>query len=49
MRPAERTVSREDATNIFCTVCGAVSASSVVNHTEPVHAPAAPNATDAAI
>ena len=49
MRPAERTVSRDVAASIFCTVCGAVSASSVVSHTDPVHAPAAPIATAAAI
>ena len=42
-------MSREVAASIFCTVCGAVSASSVVSHTEPVHAPAAPIATAAAI
>ena len=42
-------MSREDAASIFCLVCGAVSASSVVSHTDPVHAPAAPIATHAAI
>ena len=49
VRPAERTVSRDVAASIFCTVCGAVSASSVVSHTDPVHAPSAPIATAAAI
>ena len=49
VRPAERTVSRDVAAKNFCTVCGAVSASSVVSHTEPVHAPSAPIATAAAI
>ena len=38
VRPADRTVSREVAVSIFCLVCGAVSASSVVSQTEPVHA-----------
>ena len=42
-------MSRDVAASIFCTVCGAVSASSVVSHTEPVHAPSAPIATAAAI
>ena len=42
-------VSRDVAARNFCTVCGAVSASSVVNHTDPVHAPSAPIATAAAI
>ena len=45
VRPADRMVSRDVAASIFCTVCGAVSASSVVSHTEPVHAPSAPIAT----
>ena len=49
VRPAERIVSREDAASIFCLVYGAVSASSVVSHTDPVQAPAAPSATEAAI
>ncbi len=49
MRPAERTVSRDVAASIFSLVCGAVSASSVVSHTDPVHAPAAPIATMPAI
>ena len=49
VRPAERIVSRDEAATIFNLVCGAVSASSVVNHTDPVHAPAAPSATEAAI
>ena len=49
VRPAERMVSRDEAATILSLVCGAVSASSVVSHTDPVHAPAAPSATDAAI
>src|SRR3954471_16226078 len=49
VRPAERTVSREVAASIFCTVYGAVSASSVVSQTDPVQAPAAPRAIAAAI
>ena len=49
VRPADRMVSREPAARNFCTVYGAVSASSVVSHTDPVQAPAAPIATQAAI
>src|SRR5260370_257750 len=49
VRPAERMVSRDVAARNFCPVSGAVSASSVVSHTDPVHAPSAPKAPDAAI
>src|SRR4051794_2633448 len=49
VRPFDRTVSADVALSNFSTVWGAVSASGVVNHTDPVHAPAAPSATAAAI
>ncbi len=49
MRLRDLTVSREVAAIIFCLVYGAVSASSVVSQTEPVHAPSAPSAIAAAI
>jgi len=49
VRDFERIVSLAVAASIFSFTTGLVSASGVVNHTEPVHAPAAPIATAAAI
>ena len=49
VRPRDRTVSLAVAPSIFSFVAGAVSASSVVSHTLPVHTPAAPSAIMAAI
>src|SRR5215831_14139152 len=49
VRERERTVWRELAASIFSFTIGLVSASIVVSHTDPVHAPAAPIAMHAAI
>ena len=40
---------RDDAASIFSFTAGAVSASAVVSHTDPVHTPSAPIAMQAAI
>lgn len=45
----DRTVSLDVADNIFSLTTGVVSASEVVSHTEPHHAPDAPMAIDPAI
>jgi hypothetical protein len=49
VRLLERTASREDAAIIFSRKISLVSDSTVASHTEPVHAPAAPIAMQAAI
>ncbi len=49
VRPFERIASREDAAIIFSRKISVVSASTVASHTEPVQAPAAPIAMQAAI
>jgi NAD(P)H-dependent flavin oxidoreductase YrpB (nitropropane dioxygenase family) len=49
VRLRERTVCRELAERNFSLITGAVSASAVVSHTEPVQAPSAPIAIQAAI
>src|SRR6187455_2472971 len=49
VRPFERIASREDAAIIFSRKISEVSDSTVASHTEPVQAPAAPIAMQAAI
>src|SRR5260221_14232837 len=49
VRDLERIVPREVAASIFSFTAGDVSASGVVSQTDPVHAPAAPIAIQAAI
>lgn len=49
VRPRDRTVWRDRASTIFSRKMGEVSASWVASQTEPVQAPAAPMAMQAAI